>query len=190
MRCKRRVSTARFCCAVGVAAWSSHGRIGTCPDGSPLNRAASLLLEPERLFSIPPQDGGSAESCRPHWPIQPSVPICSAVRCRRGDGLGKEESVASDRLEHLSLARRRAGRVECYNVCVGRTRRRRSSGKRSGGALTSLRGGFRSVTQGATGTGPARPTSWARRVTGNVITVLLLLVAVGLLLRRFGVLHR
>jgi hypothetical protein len=29
-----------------------------------------------------------------------------------------------------------------------------------------------------------------RRVTGNVITVLLLLVAVGLLLRRFGVLHR
>jgi len=27
-------------------------------------------------------------------------------------------------------------------------------------------------------------------VTGNVITVLLLLVAVGLLLRRFGVLHR
>jgi hypothetical protein len=40
------------------------------------------------------------------------------------------------------------------------------------------------------GTGPARPTSWARRVTGNVITVLLLLVAVGLLLRRFGVLHR
>src|SRR5665213_803245 len=73
MRCKRRVSTVRFCCAVGVAAWSSHGRIGTCPDGSPLNRAASLLLEPERLFS------------------------------------------------------RRAGRVECYNVCVGRTRRRRSS---------------------------------------------------------------
>jgi hypothetical protein len=106
------------------------------PGWFPLNRAASLLLEPERLFS------------------------------------------------------RRAGRVECYNVCVGRTRRRRSSGKRSGGALTSLRGGFRSVTQGATGTGPARPTSWARRVTGNVITVLLLLVAVGLLLRRFGVLHR
>jgi hypothetical protein len=26
----------------------------------PHNRAASLLLEPERLFSIPPQDGGSA----------------------------------------------------------------------------------------------------------------------------------
>ena len=40
------------------------------------------------------------------------------------------------------------------------------------------------------GTGPARPTSRARRVTSNVITVLLLLVAVGLLLRRFGVLHR
>jgi hypothetical protein len=76
------VSTARFCCAVGMAAWSSHGRIGTCPDGSPLNHA------------------------------------------------GRE------------------------------------------------------------GTGPARPTSWARRVTGNVITVLLLLVGVGLLLRRFGVLHR
>jgi hypothetical protein len=78
----------------------------------------------------------------------------------------------------------------CYNVCVGRTRRRRRSGKRSGGALTSLRGGFQSVTQRATGTGPARATSRARRVTGNVITALLLVVAVVLLLRRFGIFHR
>jgi hypothetical protein len=56
--------------------------------------------------------------------------------------------------------------------------------------MSSLRGGFRSVARGVTGTGPAQPTSRARRLTGNVITVLLLLVAVGLLLWRFGVLHR
>jgi hypothetical protein len=51
-----------------------------------------------------------------------------------------------------------------------------------------MRGRFRSVAQGVTGTG-ARPTSRARRVTSNVITVLLLLIAVGLLLRRLGVLR-
>jgi flagellar biogenesis protein FliO len=41
-----------------------------------------------------------------------------------------------------------------------------------------------------TGSAPARPTSRARRVTGNVITVLMLVVAAALLLRRFGVFHR
>lgn len=56
--------------------------------------------------------------------------------------------------------------------------------------MSSLRGGFRSVARGVTGTGPARPTSPGRRVLSNLVTVVLLLVAVGLLLRRFGVLHR
>jgi hypothetical protein len=73
---------------------------------------------------------------------------------------------------------------------VGRTRRRRRSGKSSGGALTSLRGGFRSVAQRATGSGSARPTSRGGRLLSNLVTVVLLLVAVGLLLRRFGVIHR
>jgi hypothetical protein len=73
---------------------------------------------------------------------------------------------------------------------MGRTRRRRRAGKSSGGALTSLRGGFRSVARGVAGQGPARPTSRARRVLGNVVTVALVLLALGLLLRRFGLLHR
>ncbi|HVY38023.1 MAG TPA: hypothetical protein VHM31_08810 [Polyangia bacterium] len=70
---------------------------------------------------------------------------------------------------------------------MARTRRRRRAAKASGGALSSLRGGFRSVAHGVVGKGPARPQSRARRVMGNVLTVLLLLVAVALLLRRFGV---
>jgi hypothetical protein len=53
-----------------------------------------------------------------------------------------------------------------------------------------MRGGFRSVARGVTGSGPARPTSRARRLASNLITVLLLAVVVGLLLRRFGVHHR
>jgi hypothetical protein len=52
-----------------------------------------------------------------------------------------------------------------------------------------MRGRFRSVAQGVTGTGGPRPTSRARRVTSNVVTVLLLLVAAVLVLRRLGVLH-
>jgi hypothetical protein len=56
--------------------------------------------------------------------------------------------------------------------------------------MSSLRGGFRSVAQGVTGSGPARPTSRGRRLASNVITVVLLLVALGLLLWRFGLLHR
>ncbi len=43
------------------------------------------------------------------------------------------------------------------------------------------------MAHGVVGKGPARPQSRARRVMGNVLTVLLLLVAVALLLRRFGV---
>ena len=73
---------------------------------------------------------------------------------------------------------------------MGRKRRGRRTGKTSGGALTSLRGGFRSVARGVTGAGPTRPTSRAGRLTSNLIKVLLLLLAVGLLLRRFGVHHR
>jgi hypothetical protein len=73
---------------------------------------------------------------------------------------------------------------------MGRTRRRRRAGKTSGGALTSLRGGFRSVAHGMAGKGPARPVSRGRRLLSNVVTVGLLLAAVVLLLRRFGVLHR
>jgi hypothetical protein len=39
------------------------------------------------------------------------------------------------------------------------------------------------------GKGPARPVSRGRRVMGNVLTVVLLLAAVALFLRRFGVLR-
>jgi hypothetical protein len=73
---------------------------------------------------------------------------------------------------------------------MGRTRRRRRAGKGNGGALSSLRGGFRSVAQGVAGKGPARPVSRGRRVMSNVVTVGLLVLAVVLLLRRFGVLGR
>jgi hypothetical protein len=72
---------------------------------------------------------------------------------------------------------------------MGRKRRGRRSGKTSGGALSSLRGGFRSVARGVTGSGPARPTSRAGRLTSNLITVLLLLIAAAVVLRRFGVHH-
>ena len=73
---------------------------------------------------------------------------------------------------------------------MGRTRRRRRATKASGGALSSLRGGFRSVAHSVTGQKPARPASRGRRVLGNVVTLVLLALAVGLLLRRFGLLHR
>jgi len=72
---------------------------------------------------------------------------------------------------------------------VGRKRRGRRSGKTGGGALTSLRGGFKSVARGVTGTKSSEPTSRGGRFTSNLITVLLVLVAVGLLMRRLGVLH-
>jgi hypothetical protein len=60
--------------------------------------------------------------------------------------------------------------------------------------MSSLRGGFKSVARGVTGTGGSgsggKPQSTGRRVLGNLITVVLLLVALALILRRFGVLHR
>jgi hypothetical protein len=71
---------------------------------------------------------------------------------------------------------------------MGRKRRRARGGKGRGGALSSLRGGFRSVAHGVAGAGKQRPQSTARRVIGNLITVALLVVAAALLLRRFGVL--
>jgi hypothetical protein len=52
-----------------------------------------------------------------------------------------------------------------------------------------MRGGFRNVVKGATGTGPSKPTSPARRALSNAITVTLIIAAVVLLLRRFGVFH-
>lgn len=73
---------------------------------------------------------------------------------------------------------------------MGRKRRSRRSGKTSGGALTSLRGGFRSVARGVTGTRSGGPASRRGRFASNLVTVLLLLVAVALLLRRFGFHHR
>ena len=75
---------------------------------------------------------------------------------------------------------------------MGRKRRHSRQHKRSGGALSALRGGFRSTDHSVTGSGSksSRPTSTFRRVLGNVITVALILVAVALLLRRFGVIHR
>jgi hypothetical protein len=78
----------------------------------------------------------------------------------------------------------------CYNLPVGRKRTRQRAGKRSGGTLTSLRGGFRSVAHSMTEKAPSRPASRTRRILGNVVTVILLALAVGLLLRRFGLLHR
>jgi hypothetical protein len=45
------------------------------------------------------------------------------------------------------------------------------------------------VAHGVAGKGADRPTSRGRRVMSNVVTAVLLLLAVGLFLRRFGVLH-
>ena len=72
---------------------------------------------------------------------------------------------------------------------MGRKRRHARKPGSSGGALTRLRGGFRSTVHSATGTGKAKPTTPARRMVTNLITIALLVVAAVLLLRRFGVLH-
>ncbi len=56
--------------------------------------------------------------------------------------------------------------------------------------MTSLRGGFRSVAHAMTTKAPSHPASRTRRVLGNVVTVVLLALVVGLLLWRFGLLHR
>ena len=72
---------------------------------------------------------------------------------------------------------------------MGRKRRHARKSGGGGGALTRMRGGFRSTVQGVTGSSKARPTTPARRTLTNLITIALLLVAAALLLRRFGVLH-
>ena len=74
---------------------------------------------------------------------------------------------------------------------MGRKRRRARGGGGGGrrGALGSLRGGFRGAVQGVTGTGEKRPVSPARRALGNAVTVTIIIAAVVLLLRRFGVFH-
>jgi len=72
---------------------------------------------------------------------------------------------------------------------MGRKRRHARKSGSSGGALTRLRGGFRSTVHSATGTGKAKPAKPARRTLTNLITIALLVVAAVLLLRRFGVLH-
>ena len=74
---------------------------------------------------------------------------------------------------------------------MGRRRRRSHHGKHSGGALSSLRGGFKSTVHSVTGSSrSSRPTSPLRRAVSNIITVALLVVAAALLLRRFGVIHK
>jgi hypothetical protein len=68
-----------------------------------------------------------------------------------------------------------------------RDRHRRGKRRGGGGVLTSMRGRFKGGVQAVTGTGPKRPTSPARKALGNAVTVALLVMAVVLLLRRFGV---
>jgi len=72
---------------------------------------------------------------------------------------------------------------------MGRKRRHARKSGSSGGALTKLRGGFRSTVHSATGAGKAKPATPLRRSVTNLITIALLAVAAVLLLRRFGVLH-
>ncbi len=72
---------------------------------------------------------------------------------------------------------------------MGRKRQARKPRSGGGGALTRLRGGFRSTVHSATGSGKAKPATPLRRTITNVITVALLLAAAAFLLRRFGVLH-
>ncbi len=72
---------------------------------------------------------------------------------------------------------------------MGRKRRQARKPKAGGGALTRLRGGFRSTVQSATGTAKGKPSTPLRRSITNLITIALLVVAAVLMLRRFGVLH-
>jgi hypothetical protein len=56
--------------------------------------------------------------------------------------------------------------------------------------MSSMRGGFRSAVKGVTGSGKESPSgSPTRRLLSNLLTVALVVAAVVLLLRRFGVLH-
>jgi len=72
---------------------------------------------------------------------------------------------------------------------MGRKHRSERRGKKRGGALTSMRGGFRRGVQAATGSGDKKPVSPAKRALNNGLTVALVVVVVVLLLRRFGVFH-
>jgi hypothetical protein len=72
---------------------------------------------------------------------------------------------------------------------MGHKRRHAKKSKSGGGALTRLRGGFRSTVQSATGTGKARAPTPVRRTVTNLITIALVIAAAAFLLRRFGVLH-
>lgn len=72
---------------------------------------------------------------------------------------------------------------------MGRKRRHARKGRGGGGALTRLRGGFRSTVHTVAGAGKPRPTSRLRSTVVNLITLALLAAAAALLLRRFGVLH-
>jgi hypothetical protein len=70
---------------------------------------------------------------------------------------------------------------------MGRRQRRggRSGGKARGGAMSSLRGGFRSAVNVASG--QRAPASARGRTIGNVVSIVLLALAVLFLLYRFGV---
>jgi hypothetical protein len=75
---------------------------------------------------------------------------------------------------------------------MGRKRRRGRHGKArggGGGALTRLRGGFRSTTHAVVGAGNQGPESRLRRTVVNVITIGAVVAAALILLRRFGILH-
>lgn len=55
--------------------------------------------------------------------------------------------------------------------------------------MTSMRGGFRSAVKGATGGGKtARAANPTKRFLSNLLTIALVVTALVLLLRRFGVL--
>jgi hypothetical protein len=61
--------------------------------------------------------------------------------------------------------------------------------KNRGGMMTSMRGGFRSAVKGVTGGNKNAPAaSSTKRFLSNLITLALVIAAVVLLLRRFGVL--
>jgi hypothetical protein len=69
---------------------------------------------------------------------------------------------------------------------MGRKRRRSRPAKQRGGALSSLRGGFRSTVHGVTGVGKPGPSSTRGRLLTTVIAVVMLAATVALVLRRMG----
>jgi hypothetical protein len=67
--------------------------------------------------------------------------------------------------------------------------RKRGRGRwaRKGGALTSMRGGFKATVRATTG--EKKATSPTRKFVYNLVTIALLVTAAVLLLRRFGVIN-